>query len=378
MFPFHKKKKGEGRIRRFGLVLFESKNLSAAGGTQNPGQEELRSHMSQQELRAFMAGKYGAPVYTEHQIQELERQLCRDSHENCHLHITKGAHVDSHIQNGFEALQREREQAQIEKNRHFYLEHLDRNRVLIARLAGKIQNSILLYLQPARVKSNTGEIDGKLVWRAVTLQDERVFTRSEQGNMGDLCVDILLDSSTSQKNRQEIVSTQGYMIAEALTRCGIPCRVMSFCSMTGYTILRVFRDYQDPRDNQRIFEYVSNGCNRDGLAIRTAHHLIRDTLYEHKILIVLSDVRPNDIVRIREARDGERYPYDSDAGIRDTSLEVRRARADGIAVLCIFTGKDEDLPGAKAVYGHSLVRIQSLDMLADTVGMLIQNQIRSF
>ena len=59
-------------------------------------------------------------------------------------------------------------------------------------------------------------------------------------------MDILLDASTSQKDRQETVSTQGYLIAEALTRCRIPCRVMSFCSMTGFTILRIFRGYDEP------------------------------------------------------------------------------------------------------------------------------------
>jgi hypothetical protein len=71
--------------------------------------------------------------------------------------------------------------------------------------------------------------------------------------MGDLSVDILLDASTSQKDRQETVSSQGYIIAESLTKCGIPCRVMSFCSMTGYTIVRIFRDYNENKPQQAHF-----------------------------------------------------------------------------------------------------------------------------
>ena len=61
-----------------------------------------------------------------------------------------------------------------------------------------------------------------------------------------------------------------------------------------------------------------------------------------------------------------------------TRLEksVRRARADGIAVVCVFTGNDEDVPSAKMVYGRDFARIQSLDKFADTVGMLIQNQLK--
>ena len=195
--------------------------------------------------------------------------------------------------------------------------------------------------------------------------------------MGDLSVDILLDASTSQKSRQEAVSAQGYMIAESLTNCGIPCRVMSFCSMTGYTILRIFRDYDKPRDNRKIFEYVSNGCNRDGLAISAAHYLMASSPYAHKLLIVLSDVKPNDVVKIPSVRGGEPELYEQQAGITDTAIEVRRARADGISVVCVFTGDDEDLPAAKLVYGRDFARIKSLDMLADTVGKLIQNQIKN-
>ena len=69
--------------------------------------------------------------------------------------------------------------------------------------------------------------------------------------------------------------------------------------------------------------------------------------------------------------------YEKEAGVRDTAYEVRRAKADGIAVACVFTGDDEDLPAARLVYGRDFARIQSLDRLADTVGKLVQNQLRN-
>ena len=56
---------------------------------------------------------------------------------------------------------------------------------------------------------------------------------------------------------------------------------------------------------------------------------------------------------------------------------MRRARADGIAVVCVFTGADEDVPSARLVYGQDFARIQSLDRLADAVGKLIRNQLRN-
>lgn len=146
--------------------------------------------------------------------------------------------------------------------------------------------------------------------------------------------------------------------------------------MTGYTVLRIFRDYDKPKDNRKIFEYVSNGCNRDGLAISAAHALMNKTRYEHKLLIILSDVKPNDVIKIPSKTGGANTPYENAAGVTDCALEVRRARADGIAVVCVFTGEDEDLPSAKLVYGRDFARLQSLDLFADTVGKLIQNQIK--
>lgn len=378
---FGKKKgqmSGKKRYRRFGFGFADHPD-DVYGGENAGGkreEHELRTKLSAKELREFMESKFGEPMYQEARMLEIERNLCTGNHSSCHLLFTRGDVVKSKIQNAFEALQKEREAVQIEKNRQNFYNELPRNMTAIAKLTGKIQNSVLLHLEPTDVKANSGDLNGSLIWRACYLDDDKVFSRREQGDKGNLSVDILLDASTSQKKRQELVSSQGYMIAESLSRCGIPCRVMSFCSMTGFTIMRIFRDYNEWNKNDRIFEYVSNGCNRDGLAIRAAHHLINETGYEHKVLIVLSDVKPNDVMKIRDRDGHDISAYEYGAGLMDTALEVRRARADGIAVVCVFTGNDEDVQSAKMVYGRDFARIQSLDKFADTVGMLIQNQIK--
>ena len=373
------KKQGSGVFRKFGIGIAEHpENAYGGAGAGQQQDMQLRTKMTETELREFMETKYGKSAFSPRQTNDMEKKLCAGSHAMCHLLFTRGDRPDAaKIQNGFEALSRQREAAQIEKNRASYAARRAQNCLAISKLTAKIQNSVLLHLQPAPVKANSGRINGTLAWRAAVLNDEKVFIKNEQDDMGDLSVDILLDASTSQKSRQEIVSAQGYMIAESLTACSIPCRVMSFCSMTGYTIVRIFRDYDKPQDNRRIFEYVSNGCNRDGLAISAAHYLMNSSSYEHKLLIVLSDVKPNDVVKIPSKTGGEAEPYEQAAGVTDSALEVRRARADGISVVCVFTGDDEDLPSAKTVYGRGFARIQSLDMLADTVGKLIQNQIKN-
>ena len=378
-FGIRKGKTVKGRYRKFGIGFADHPSFIYGGQRVGPqGNEEQRlTSMSAQELRSFMEAKYGKSAFNARETAELERCVCTGNHAACHILITKGDKGSAKIQNGFEALKREREAKQIEANRRFYTDHIAERRTSIERLSGKIQNSVLLHLQPSPVRSNSGALEGGRAWRALHLNDERVFIREEQNDIGDLSVDILLDASTSQKYRQEIVSNQGYIIAESLDRCNIPCRVMSFCSMTGYTILRIFRDYRERGVNDRIFEYVSNGCNRDGLAVRMAHHLMEKQSCDHKILIVLSDAKPNDVVRMRQKEDGEFINYELRQGIRDTAFEVRSARADGIAVICVFTGDDEDVASARLIYGRDFARIQSLDKLADTVGMLLQNQIKN-
>ena len=374
-----KGKQKKGRYRKFGLGFADHPSNLYGGqlvGKQDQENQRLTT-MSAQELRSFMEAKYGKSAFSDRETRELERSLCTGNHSSCHVLITRGNKGSAKIQNGFEALQREREARQIIANQAFYTEHLAERRTAIDRLSGKIQNSVLLHLQPSPIRANSGTLEGGRTWRALLLNDERVFLRDEQNDMGNLCVDILLDASTSQSSRQAMVSNQGYIIAESLNRCNIPCRVMSFCSMTGYTILRIFRDYQERNDNKKIFEYVSNGCNRDGLGIRLAHYLIGKEQYDHKILIVLSDAKPNDVVKIHRKDDDSFITYEQQSAVRDTAFEVRNARADGIAVICVFTGDDEYVASAKLIYGRDFARIHSLDKFSDTVGLLLQNQIKN-
>lgn len=133
------------------------------------------------------------------------------------------------------------------------------------------------------------------------------------------------------------------MISEALTNVGIPHRVMSFCTFWDYTVMRRFREYEDGREaNLRIFEFYGSSNNRDGLAVRAAAAGLLKRDEENKILIVLSDGRPNDIVVNRPNSRNPR-PYFGDYGTKDTAMEVRHLRNAGVSVLGVFTGEEGDL-----------------------------------
>lgn len=373
------RKRNAGSIRQFkGGMLWHPKNIySFSGGFRSP-EEQLSTKLTAEELRCFMEAKFGSPMFSRRQMEEIEKHLCDGNHRGTHLLFTYGDKPPAdEIRNGFEALSRQRETAEIIKNREYYAAHSNVYRTEIAKLSENIMNSILLHLEPVQIKSDSGVLNGPLVWRAPLLGDGRIFMKNENDNLGNLSVDVLLDASTSQEGRLQVISSQAFIIAEALSKCSIPCRVMSFCSMTGYTVMRVFREYNRPGDNGRVFEFVSNGCNRDGLAIRAARELISRNTYEHRILIVLSDVKPNDVIKIRSRDDVTGTPYDTVEGLKDTAVEVRNARADGISVMCIFTGEDEDLQSAKMVYGRDFARIRDFSMFARTVGTLIRDQIKN-
>ena len=153
---------------------------------------------------------------------------------------------------------------------------------------------------------------------------------------------------------------------------------MSFCSMSGFTVLRTFTDYSSPSANDSIFDYYAEGCNRDGLAIRAAGDLISRSSYEHRMLIILSDVKPLDIARIKKSEKDIGQTYDGQRALTDTAFEVRRLRAEGISVICIFTGEDAELPNAKMVYGKDFVRIRDFSQFSDTVGRLIIDQMKNY
>ena len=335
--------------------------------------------MTESELREFLETKFGKSIYPAERVARLEKKLCTGNHKFTHLFYTKGEVVELQgVYSTFEMHQRKRQAEVIAENRAAYQRNLLQNRVLISRLSTNIMNSILLHMQPAPVKANAGTVDPKLAWRAAKLDDEKVFTRTENENAGDISVDILLDASHSQISRTAMISSQAYIIAEALARCRVPCRVMSFCSMSGFTVLRQFNDYSFSSDNSSIFDYYAEGCNRDGLAIRAAGNLMAQSSCEHKMLIVLSDVKPLDVAKIRKNERDVGESYDGVRALTDTAHEVRRLRADGISVICLFTGDDAELPSARMVYGQDFVRIRDFSLFADTVGKLIIDQMKNY
>ena len=370
--------------QNYSMPMFKRIDIGSAeyAGGIHIGEDEsknrLKLHWIQfkenQEIKEkeYIENFFGTSILSQEKNSALEHILCDGNHKGCFLHFTRGEYVEGRE----ETFEQKAALSQRNKNIQYYRDNKSRINSSINKLTNKIKNTMLISSETVVKKTNAGILDASRVWRNIYINDMDIFYKNLNEDIGDLSVDILLDASASQINRQEEISAQGYIISESLTSCKIPVRVYSFCNMRNYTVINIFRDYDEYRKNMEIFRYYAAGFNRDGLAVRTAIHMMKGSPSGHSILIILSDGRPNDIVKIPESSlNVVNQGYENDAGIRDTAFEVRKGRQKGIPVLCVFTGKDEDVESAKKIYGRSMTRIRSPERFADMVGVLLQNEL---
>ena len=327
-------------------------------------------------LRRYVEDCFGASMLTPGQLSEAERTLCTGVHKNCRLHFTRGEPV-GRAPAPEAAWDAAHFRQQREKNRAYYQEHLVENKLAIAQLTQKLQNTLLLRAEDEGGTGRAGRLRPELAWRAGALGDERVFSRRSPQEPGELSVDLLLDGSASRLHCQETIAAQGYILAKSLVDCGIPVRVSSFCSLRGYTVLRVLKEYGDKQGERRIFDYFAAGWNRDGLALRGMEELMQSAPAEKHLLLILTDANPDDSHRIPpNGKNPISREYDGKAGVEDTADEVRDLRRRGIRVAAIFMGEQDSVPAADRIYGKDLARIRRMDQLAQAAGRLIQDQIR--
>lgn len=172
-----------------------------------------------------------------------------------------------------------------------------------------------------------------------------------------------------------MVALQGYILSAALSRAGVPHRVFGFCTFWDHTVMRRFREYDEGREaDWRLMEFTSSSNNRDGLALRASADGLLDRPEENKVLIVLSDGRPNDLV---VNRPNVRNPsvYTGEYAVKDTAAEVRRLRSQGIAVLGVFAGEEQDLPAERRIFGKDFAYIRDISTFAHVVGRYLKKQV---
>ena len=314
---------------------------------------------------------YGKSYLSEAEEKKINYQMCRGIHSDCSLYFTEGI-LKKPVKSNYQY-----EYAKRLRNKNIWLYH-DKHRIVkhnITVLTETLRKSLVLRSETQTVLSDRGMIVPSRLWRIGRTNDAKLFQQELKGEISDFVVDVLIDASGSQMKRQGDVALQAYIISEALSNVDIPYRVMSFCTFWDYTIMHRFRRYDDPRsENDNIFNYVTSSNNRDGLAIRTAGYDLLQREEEKKIMIILSDGRPYDVIINRpNAKNPE--PYQGKAAIADTATEVRRLRNLDVSVLGVFAGEEKDLATEKKIFGKDFAYIRDIANFSKIVGRYLTKQL---
>ena len=314
---------------------------------------------------------YGKTYLGEREKERLNWKICRDAHSDSSLHFTDG------ILSGMVRVNAQSEYARRtrEVNLQVFKQHDKMSRQNIRTLSLMLKRALTARTERESFLSDHGRIQADRLWNLGRTSNRKLFIWETMAEHSEFVVEVLMDASGSQRTRQSEVALQGYMISRALSEAKIPHRVMGFCSFWDYTVMRRFRDYEEgPEADERIFEFYGSANNRDGLAIRAAAESLENRPEENKILIVLSDGRPNDIV-VNRPHSRNPKPYYGEYGVKDTALEVRKLRNRGTAVLGVFTGKEEDLQAEKKIYGKDFAYIHDLADFSRVVGRYLKKQL---
>lgn len=325
--------------------------------------------------RLYIQSCFGPSLLPERELAMVEQKLCTGVHLGCRLWYTAGVPTPAQAPRGEARRLAEQAQLQQERNRAAFGADSALYQNVIRRLTEQIQNCIRVHSQTEEDAARSGRLNSPRAWRAAVLSDQRVFVRETDAARPGFTVDLLLDASSSRMHCQEAVSAQGYILAESLARCRIPVRVSAFCSLRGYTVLRILKDLKD--NSQQVFRYFATGWNRDGLVLRAAGELLEAPTEQKRLILLLTDASPNDSRRIPP---GGEYPFGRDyadaPAAEDAAREVRALERQGLHVGAIFMGPSLNIPAAETIYGKKLARIRTLDQLAAAAGTLIQAEIQ--
>ena len=324
-----------------------------------------------EKAHTYVELNFGKTYLNEMEEKRMNQLMCRDIHGDCSLYFTEEI-LKNPVRRNYQY-----EYAKRLKNKNIWLYH-DKHRIVkrnIALLTEMLKKSLVIKSESQEILSDRGTIVPSRLWRLGRSGDAKVFKRELKGDSSDFVVDVLIDASGSQMSRQGEVALQAYIISESLSNAGLPHRVMSYCTFWDYTILHRFREYDDPRSaNENIFNYVTSSNNRDGLAIRAAGYGLLMREEEKKILIILSDGRPYDVVVNRpNARNPQ--PYHGKYAITDTAAQIRKLRSQGVSVLGVFAGEEKDLATEKKIFGKDFAYIRNITGFSKIVGRYLTKQL---
>jgi len=359
-----------------------SKQMTATGQNHAEEKEEKEDsskkrkivRVSEEDLKkvyTYIELNFGKTYLSPLEEKKINFQLCRGIHADCGLYFTDGI-LANPVKRNYQLEYAKKQQG---KNKYAYYDNHRTVKQNIAILSGILKKAMAMRQEETTILSDRGRICPERLWKIGRSRDAKLFSQTYPADGSTFVVDVLIDASGSQRVRQEQVALQAYIIMQAMSSVHIPHRVMSFCTFWDHTILQRYREYdEDASANEKIFNFTTSSNNRDGLAIRAASLGLLEREEERKIMIILSDGRPYDVILNRpNARNPQ--PYHGDYAVRDTGTEVRRLRNLGVSVLGVFAGEEKDLEAEKKIFGRDFAYIRDISRFSRIVGSYLNKQI---
>ena len=331
----------------------------------------ILNQKSLEKMHSYIEWNYGKSYLTELEQKQLNHQICYGAHKGCTIYMTEGILKNPvAVNNTYVLVQRSKE-----INLTTYRQHANVTKRNIEILEATLNRALRARSEKDYTAAQYGLLRPERLWKIGRTKEYQVFDKETKKQNEDFVVELLIDASGSQQKRQNYVALQSFVVSSALSKVGIPHRAMSFCTFWDYTILHRFRDYEAPADaDWNLFEFRGSSNNRDGLAIRMATESLMKREEPNKVLIVLSDGRPNDQNVNRPNAPNETL-YTGDYAVKDTAIEVRRARGLGIAVLGVFMGEEQGLAAERKIFGKDFAYIKNIANFSNVVGTYLRKQL---
>lgn len=201
--------------------------------------------------------------------------------------------------------------------------------------------------------------------------DPRIHARFERA-AEPIAVLVLADLSGSMAGDLLTHQTTALaLLAEGLATLDTPHALLGFgnTSPTRCVLQRIkgFDERWDDASHKRLANVRAAGASRLGAYVRHATELLATRPEPRRVLVLLSDGRPED-------RDG----YRGRTGERDTAMAVHQARARGIHVQCTSMDRHEDADGyLTRIFGRGrYLRVRDPSLLPERLPELVRGYVR--
>lgn len=247
-----------------------------------------------------------------------------------------------------------------------FFEDMDDMKRTAARVQREVEH-VLMKAQASkkpRARRKRGFLDDRMAYRAVAFNDPLVFKqRGKHRRDGGIVVGLLVDTSGSMEVDHRWFHARRAATVFSLSLRGL--KVPHF--VTGYRTSSLnanvlHEEYVSLHDcfSQRSLERLQwiryNTDNRDGFSLRVAYEILARRKEQRKLLLVISDGKPNS------------HRYTGDAAIQDTRAAVDEAVHSGIATVGISIGKEHG--HVPLIYRHHVLVSDIADLTKEVANVI--------